>query len=255
MAVVMNLFGGITMSSITTQVANSSAFGEQPIRVGSSSFSRPAALIGGATALIALTAIATTLVVRPAASVSDAGAEARTAAVATQALLSSPSSVTNKVAGTVDSNKPVLNDGDEKPEPKAVPRADKAPQRNNSSNTATAAKPAQATACTTCGVIESVTPFQKKGEGTGIGAVAGGVLGGVVGHQVGGGNGKKAMTVLGAVGGGMAGHEIEKRQRATTLYSVKVRMQDGSLRSVTQSTAPTVGQKVTVDGSQVRARG
>ncbi len=247
------------MSNINTQVANSSAFGESPIRVGSSSFSRPAALIGGATALIALTAIATTLVVRPAPTASDAGAEARTAAVATQALLSSPSSATNKVAGTVDANKPVLNDGDEKPEPKPAPRADKAPQRHNSSSTTTAAKPAPAAAvvaaaCTTCGVIESVTPFQQKGEGTGIGAVAGGVLGGVVGHQVGGGDGKKAMTVLGAIGGGLAGHEVEKRQRATTLYAVKVRMEDGSLRSLTQSTAPTVGQKVTVDGSAIKTR-
>jgi outer membrane lipoprotein SlyB len=256
MAVITKPFGGTTMSNLTTQVANSSAFGESPIRVGSSSFSRPAALIGGATALIALTAIATTLAVRPAAQVSDAGAEARTAAVAAQALLSSPSP-TNKVAGTVDSDKPVLNDGDEKPEPKAAPRTEKAqPQR--SSSKPTAAKPAVAApvaaACTTCGVIESVTPFQQKGEGTGHGAVAGGVLGGVVGHQVGGGNGKKAMTVLGAVGGGMAGHEIEKRQRSTTLYAVKVRMQDGSLRSVTQQTAPTVGQAVTVEGSQIKAR-
>ncbi len=245
------------MSNITPQVANSSGFGEQPIRVGSSSFSRPAALIGGATALIALTAIATTLAVRPAATVGDAGAEARTAAMATQALLSSASS-NNKSAGAVGSDKPVFDDGDEKPEPKAVPRANKTPARS-SSPTTTAAKPAPATAvaaapCTTCGVIESVTSFQKKGEGTGIGAVAGGVLGGVVGHQVGGGNGKKAMTVLGAVGGGMAGHEIEKRQRATTLYSVKVRMEDGTMRTVTQSTAPTVGQKVTVEGSQVKAR-
>jgi outer membrane lipoprotein SlyB len=104
-------------------------------------------------------------------------------------------------------------------------------------------------------VVESVTPYQQKGEGTGIGAVAGGVLGGVLGHQVGGGDGKKAMTVLGAIGGGMAGHEVEKRQRATTMYSVKVRMADGTLRTVTQSTAPTVGQQVTVEGSQIRARG
>jgi outer membrane lipoprotein SlyB len=243
------------MSNITPQPASNSAFGEPPIRVGSSSFSRPAALFGGATALIALTAIATTLVVRPAPPVSDAGAEARTAALAAQALLASPSSSSNKVAGTADSDKPALNDGDEKPEPKAEPRAVKAPQRSSSKPAAT--KPAQATpvaaACTSCGVIESVTPFQKKGEGTGIGAVAGGVLGGVVGNQVGGGNGKKAMTVLGA--GGMAGHEIEKRQRSTTLYAVKVRMQDGSLRSVTQSTAPTVGEKVTLDGTQIKARG
>jgi outer membrane lipoprotein SlyB len=243
--------GGITMSNITTQVAKSSGFGEQPIRVGSSSFSKPAALIGGATALIALTAIATTLVVRPAAPVGPNAAEARTAAVAAQALLASPSSSTNKVAGTVDGDKPALNDGDDKPEAKPVPRAATA---QRSSAPAKPAVTATAVACTSCGVIESVTPFQKKGEGTGIGAVAGGVIGGVVGNQVGGGNGKKAMTVLGAVGGGVAGHEIEKRQRSTTLYAVKVRMQDGSLRSVTQSTAPTVGQKVTLEGTQIKAR-
>jgi outer membrane lipoprotein SlyB len=273
MAVITKPFGGTTMSNITTQVAKSSGFGEQPIRVGSS-FSRPAAMIGGATALIALTAIATTLVVRPAPAVSDTGAEARAAAVAAQALMPSPS--TNKVVvGTVASDKPELNDGNEKPAPKVeakpAPRADK-PQRtasnqhrpaanaNTSVGTGTHAEAATPVAvapavCTTCGVVESVTPFQKKGEGSGVGAVAGGVLGGVVGHQVGGGNGRKAMTVLGAIGGGLAGNEIEKRQRATTLYAVKVRMEDGTLRSVTQSTAPTVGEKVTVDGSQIRARG
>jgi outer membrane lipoprotein SlyB len=260
MAVITKPFGGNTMSNITTQVAKSSGFGEQPIRVGSSSFSRPAALIGGATALIALTAIATTLAVRPAAPVGPNAAEARTAAVAAQALLATPSPSPNKVAGTVGSDKPVLDDGADKPEPKAetkpVPRApQRAPQHSANANAAAKPVPVAAAVCTTCGVVEAVTPFEKKGEGTGIGAVAGGVIGGVVGNQIGGGNGRKAMTVLGAVGGGVAGHEIEKRQRATTLYAVKVRMEDGSLRSVTQSTAPTVGQKVTLDGTQIKARG
>jgi outer membrane lipoprotein SlyB len=255
------LLGGIIMSNITTLVAKSSGFGERPIRVGSSSFSRPAAMIGGATALIALTAIATTLAVRPAAPAGPSAAEARPAAVAAQVLLASPN---NKGAGQVASDKPVLDDGADKPEPKAeakpAPRAQqRAPQRQVSSAT-TAAKPAPAepvvaAVCDTCGVVEAVTPFEKKCEGTGLGAVAGGVIGGVVGHQVGGGNGRRAMTVLGAVGGGVAGHEIEKRQRATTLYAVKVRMEDGSLRSLTQSSAPTVGQKVTLDGTQIKARG
>jgi hypothetical protein len=31
-------------------------------------------------------------------------------------------------------------------------------------------------------------------------------------------------------------------------------MEDGSMRTVTQSTAPAVGQKVTVEGSQLKAR-
>jgi outer membrane lipoprotein SlyB len=111
-----------------------------------------------------------------------------------------------------------------------------------------------AAVCAQCGVVEAVTPYQQKGEGTGVGAVGGAVVGGLLGSQVGGGSGKKAMTVIGAVGGGLAGNEIEKRQRATTLYSVKVRMEDGTLRTLTQSTAPTVGQKVSVEGSTLKVR-
>jgi len=112
------------------------------------------------------------------------------------------------------------------------------------------ARPAPAP-CATCGVVESVTAVTHKGEGSGIGAVAGGVLGGVVGHQIGGGKGRDAMTVLGAIGGGLAGNEIEKRQRATTDYRVTVRMADGSQRTVTQAHAPAVGQAVQVDGDRL----
>jgi outer membrane lipoprotein SlyB len=243
----------INMSNITP--ANASGFGEAPIRAASThSFSRPAALIGGATALIALTAIATTLVVsRPSAPEADVATAAAGAAVAAQAMLPA-----NK-APVID-EKAELNDGDEKPAPKAAPATATAkqpaprPAPKPAAQPAAAERTAAAPVCNTCGVVEAVTPYQQKGEGTGIGAVAGGVLGGVIGNQVGGGNGKKAMTVIGAVGGGMAGHEIEKRQRATTMYSVKVRMQDGTLRTVNQATAPTVGQRVTVEGSQVKAR-
>jgi outer membrane lipoprotein SlyB len=105
--------------------------------------------------------------------------------------------------------------------------------------------------CSSCGVVESSQAVQQKGQGTGLGAVAGGVLGGVVGHQLGGGSGKQALTVLGAVGGGLAGNEIEKRQRATTAYQLKIRMADGSVRTVTQGKALPVGQRVHVDGEQI----
>ncbi len=113
----------------------------------------------------------------------------------------------------------------------------------------------RAAICTICGVVESVDTVQKKGEGTGLGAVAGGVLGGVVGHQIGGGKGKDAMTVIGAVGGGLAGHEVEKRQRATTSYRVKVRMEDGTTRTLEQAQSIAVGTRVSVDGQRLRARG
>lgn len=235
-----------TTTPKTAAAGGSSGFGEAPIRVGgSSSFSRPAAWIGGGVALVALTAIATTLVVRPAQPSADSGAGAT---VAAQALLPSGKAPAD--------DKLAADDGvDDKAAPKTAPakpvqQARPAPKPQ----TTTPAAERVAAVCNSCGVVETVTPFQQKGEGTGIGAVAGGVIGGVLGNQVGGGNGKKAMTVLGAVGGGVAGHEIEKRQRSTTMYSVKVRMEDGTLRTVTQSTAATVGQKVTVEGSTIKAR-
>jgi len=111
-----------------------------------------------------------------------------------------------------------------------------------------------ASLCAACGKVESVNVVKQNGEGTGLGVVGGAVVGGLLGSQVGGGSGKNVATVLGAVGGGVAGNEVEKRARATTVYQVRVRMDDGSLRTVTQSTAPAVGQKVTVEGSTLRSR-
>jgi outer membrane lipoprotein SlyB len=109
-----------------------------------------------------------------------------------------------------------------------------------------------ASMCASCGTVEAVTAVQQKGEGTGLGAVAGGVLGGVVGHQVGGGDGKKAMTVIGAVGGGLAGHEIEKRARSTTVYSVRVRMEDGTSKLFQRAESMAVGTHVVVEGNTLR---
>jgi outer membrane lipoprotein SlyB len=113
-----------------------------------------------------------------------------------------------------------------------------------------AAAPAEV--CASCGTVESVTVVKQKGEGTGVGAVAGGVIGGVVGNQIGGGSGNTVATVLGAVGGGMAGHEIEKQARATTSFQVRVRMDDGSVRTVTQRQQPAVGARVNVTAQGLR---
>ena len=110
----------------------------------------------------------------------------------------------------------------------------------------------QAALCTSCGIVESVTAVRQKGEGTGLGAVAGGVLGGVVGHQVGGGKGKTAMTVLGAIGGGLAGNEVEKRARSETLYDVQVRMEDGSVRTFQRAQSMAVGTHVVAEGTTLR---
>lgn len=136
----------------------------------------------------------------------------------------------------------------EKPAPKTASKA----QRTHAPAQGQAATPLAtqpATVCNHCGVIEGVREVKVKGQGTGIGAVAGGVLGAAVGNQMGKGDGRKAMTVLGAVGGGLAGHEIEKQARSETVYEVRVRMDDGSVRTFTRKTAPTPGSRVTVEGN------
>lgn len=106
--------------------------------------------------------------------------------------------------------------------------------------------------CTTCGTVESVNAVQRAAPPSGVGAVAGGVVGGLLGNQVGGGSGRAAATVLGAVGGGFAGNAIEKKTRTVTTYQVRVRMQDGSVRSVEQGSAPAIGAPVVVEGNTLR---
>lgn len=108
--------------------------------------------------------------------------------------------------------------------------------------------------CSTCGRVESVTPVVRKGSTQGVGAVAGGVLGAVVGNQIGQGGGRALATILGAVGGGVAGNAVEKNMKKETVYQVQVRMDDGSLRTIEQSSLPAVGTQVIVDGTTLRAR-
>lgn len=140
-------------------------------------------------------------------------------------------------------------------EPSAGAELAEAPQQKSASSRAAPkdapAARAAAPVCANCGVIESVQAQTRKGESSGVGAVAGGVIGGLIGNQMGGGNGKKAMTVVGAVGGGLAGNEIEKQRNASTVYVTQVRMDDGSLRSFTRSTQLGVGQRVRVDGERL----
>lgn len=93
--------------------------------------------------------------------------------------------------------------------------------------------------CLECGVVESMREVEKKGEGTGLGAVAGGMGGLLLGHQVGNGTGNKIATVLGAVGGAFAGNQIEKNARTIKSYEIGVRMEGGSYRSIASTNPPT----------------
>ena len=107
--------------------------------------------------------------------------------------------------------------------------------------------------CSYCGTVEGVREVKQAGEAHGIGAVAGGLGGAVIGKQFGNGRGSTALAVLGAVGGALAGHQVEKQVRSTTAYEVTVRMEDGSTRSVQQSTPPAwrTGERVRVDGNTI----
>lgn len=119
----------------------------------------------------------------------------------------------------------------------------------------------RANVCASCGTVEAVTPVQRQGKVNGVdvgnttiglGTVAGGVVGGLVGNQMGGGNGKTAMTVLGVAGGAFAGNQIEKNMKKVTVYEVRVRMDDGSVRNMELSSSVAVGAKVIVEGKNLR---
>lgn len=111
-------------------------------------------------------------------------------------------------------------------------------------------------ACASCGTVESIRTVALKGDATGLGAVAGGVTGAVVGNQMGRGNGNTAMTILGAAGGAFAGNEIEKNVKKRYAYRVTLRMDDGSFRTVSQSSPPAVavGEHVRIVNGVVVAR-
>ena len=111
-----------------------------------------------------------------------------------------------------------------------------------------------AASCHECGVVESVTAVKVQGQTNGVGAVAGGVGGALVGNRVAGSHNRTLGGVVGAVGGGLLGNAIEKHERTTTVYDVNVRMADGTLRIVRESTSPAVGEKVRVDADGLHDR-
>ena len=81
------------------------------------------------------------------------------------------------------------------------------------------------------------------------------MVGGILGHQVGGGSGNTAATVLGAAGGAYAGNQIEKRNQQTSDgYRLSIRMQNGSNQVVTQTSAADirVGDRVLIENGVAR---
>jgi outer membrane lipoprotein SlyB len=102
--------------------------------------------------------------------------------------------------------------------------------------------------CQDCGKIISIKHIEADGEASGLGAVAGGVAGGVIGNQIGEGQGNVLMTILGVGGGAYAGHTIEKKVNAEKAYVIKVKMENGELKTVKQHHEPAfaIGDAVKV---------
>lgn len=97
------------------------------------------------------------------------------------------------------------------------------------------------------GHVVGIEPISQTESPSGVGAVAGGLLGGVLGHQVGGGGGRKAATVLGAVGGAVVGNKIEKSRSSHIVgYRVSVRTDGGNVREFQRTTANDLSVGATV---------
>lgn len=96
------------------------------------------------------------------------------------------------------------------------------------------------TLCDGCGVVSKTRTETRKGKASGVGAVGGAVAGGVVGHQLGGGGGKTALTVLGAVGGGLAGNAVEKNMKKYTVWITTVTYKDGTKKTFEGTSNPAL---------------
>ena len=141
-------------------------------------------------------------------------------------------------------------------ESKTEPAAKSAPAAKSSASRQRAMSSTGA-ACADCGVVESIRAVESKGQGSGIGAVGGAVVGGILGNQVGHGSGRTAATVVGAGAGAYAGNEIEKNNNRSVTYQVRVRMNDGTYRTVREGAQPAlaIGQKVRVTEQGIIAAG
>ena len=109
--------------------------------------------------------------------------------------------------------------------------------------------------CSNCGNVESVRAIKQRAQGSGLGAAGGAVVGGLLGNQVGGGHGRQLATVAGAIGGAVVGNQVEGNMKATTSYEIRVRLDDGTLRTFHQASEPQwrSGDRVRIVKGRLRA--
>lgn len=143
--------------------------------------------------------------------------------------------------------------------PQAAATAKAAPAGKLAQSSAPSSAPkarAGAAACVGCGTVESINLVETPAKTTGVGAVAGGLTGALLGNQIGRGDGRTVMTIAGGAGGAYLGNKIEQNTRRTSSYKIVVRMENGSLRTIYQTEAPSVavGGQVQIVGNSVVAR-
>ena len=88
------------------------------------------------------------------------------------------------------------------------------------------------------GTVESVrgvTIDANSGQSSTFGAIGGGLLGAVAGSAVGGGRGSILTGIIGGLAGAVAGDAIGNHVAQKPGVEITVRLDDGSLRAVTQS--------------------
>lgn len=208
--------------------------------------------IGGGLMALTIIALATTLVVKNNDALPDAASGTATPVIATTATPGAPTTQQSSVA-----NPPVATaqSGSNAPVHEAARPVHHTPTRNAQGSAYNDApqQVAAAPVCTTCGVIDGYSAVQVKGQNNGVGAVAGGLGGALVGSKIAGRSNHTLGGVIGAVGGGLLGNAIESHERTTTVYDVRVRMADGTVRTVRQATIPNVGQRVNIEGNTLHA--
>ena len=201
--------------------------------------------IGGGLMALTIVALATTLVVKNNDGLSDSASAAPSPLVSTTVTPGATSTDPAAVAPQPTANTPVHE--------ATRPVHHTAPHNTVATTTGDPQQVAAVPACTTCGVIDGYSAVQVKGQNNGVGAVAGGVGGALIGSKIAGRNNHTLGGVIGAVGGGLLGNAIESHERTATAYDVRVRMSDGSIRTVRQASVPNVGQRVNIEGNTLRA--
>jgi len=222
--------------------------------------------IGGGLMALTIVALATALVVKNSDSVTDGATPlAATMPATTTTNATTPDVATTQAPVVVAQQAPAVQTPVQAPVDTQVPvrTVHHAPPRSHTNansgyagdngyanpGSGNSQQVAAAPVCASCGVVDSYSTVQVQGQANGVGAVAGGLGGALIGSQIAGRSNHTLGGVIGAIGGGLLGNTIEKHERTVTMYDVHVRMNDGSTRTIRQSTVPNVGSEVRVEGN------